>query len=89
MKKSTKKSNQKLEIKFQFKTSVDAQIDSPRIRGCEQFDIRCTQKNLFKILLNQPEISLYLAFFRLIWIQTDVCLVPIQSENGKYYLISG
>ena len=48
-----------------------------------------TQRNLFEILLNQPEIRLYLSFFRLIWIQTKVHLDPNQSENGKYNLISG
>ena len=48
-----------------------------------------TQKNLFEILLNQPEIRLYLTIFRLILHQIDVRFVPNQSENGKYNLISG
>ena len=41
-----------------------------------------TQRKLFEILLNQPEI-------RLILIQTDVRLAPNQLENGKLNLISG
>ena len=48
-----------------------------------------TQRNPFKILLNQPEIRLYLTIFRLIWIQTDFGLDPNQSENDRYNLISG
>ena len=45
-------------------------------------------KYLFDILLNHPEIRLYLQFFRSIWIQTDtVCLDPNQYKNGKYNLI--
>ena len=48
-----------------------------------------TQRNLFKIWLNQPEIRFYLPF-RLIWRnQTDLRLVANQSENGKYNMISG
>ena len=39
---------------------------------------RHTQRILFEILLNQTEIRLYLPF----------SLVPNQSENGKYNLIS-
>ena len=42
----------------------------------------CTQRNLFKILLYQPKIRLYLPFFQLIWNQTDVSLVPNQSEKS-------
>ena len=33
-----------------------------------------TQINIFEILLNQPKIRLYLPFFRLIWIQTNIRL---------------
>ena len=40
--------------------------------------------NLIKSNLNQ----IVFTIFRLIWNQTNVCLVPNQSENGKYYLIS-
>ena len=47
-----------------------------------------TQRNLFKILLNQTEIRWYLPLQWLIWNQTDVCLVLNQSEKGKYNLIS-
>ena len=43
-----------------------------------------TQRNLFGILLNQPEIRLYSPFPPLIWIQTEVRFDPYQSENGKY-----
>ena len=42
-----------------------------------------TQGIIFEILLNQPEIRLYLLFYRFIWNQTDVRLDPNQSENGK------
>ena len=49
-----------------------------------------TQRNIFDILLNQPKIRLYLlTIFRLICILTNVRLIPNQSENGKYNLISG
>ena len=49
--------------------------------------LTCTQRNLFEILLNHPEIRLCLpidwSIFRLIWNQTDcVRLVPNQSERG-------
>ena len=42
-------------------------------------------RNLIKSTRNQNVINI----FRLIWNQTDVRLVPNQSENGKYNLISG
>ena len=41
-------------------------------------------RNLMKSTWNQ----ILLTIFRLIWIKTDVRLVPNQSENGKYNLIS-
>ena len=47
-----------------------------------------TQRNLFEILLNQPEIGLYLSFSGWFWIQTDIRLDPNQLENGKYNLTS-
>ena len=43
-----------------------------------------TQQNLVKSNRNQ----IVFTFFRQIWNQTDVRLVPNQSENGKYNLIS-
>ena len=49
-----------------------------------------TQRNVFEIVLNQPEIRLYLPFSD--WLRTEnerVHLVPNQSENGKHNLISG
>ena len=46
------------------------------------------RENLFKILLNQTAIRLYLPFSDRFWNQTDFCLVPNQLENGKYNLIS-
>ena len=42
-------------------------------------------QNLIKATRNQ----IVFTTFRLIWNQTDVRLVPNQSENGKYNLISG
>ena len=42
-------------------------------------------QNLIKSNRNQIVITI----FRLIWIQMDVCLVPNESENSKYNLISG
>ena len=42
-----------------------------------------TQRNLFKILLNQ----IVFTIFRLIWNQTDNCLVPNWSENVYHNLI--
>ena len=42
-------------------------------------------RNLLKSNRNQTVVTV----FRLIWIQTDVRLVPNQSENGNYNLISG
>ena len=48
---------------------------------------RCrTHRNVFQILLNLPEIRLYLLFFRLIMSHTEFRLVPNQSKNGKYNL---
>ena len=41
-------------------------------------------RNLIKSIRNQ----IVFTIFRLIWHQTDVCLVPNQSENGEYNLIS-
>ena len=47
--------------------------------------VQYTQRKLFEILLKQTEIRLYqFIIFRLIWNQTDVRLVPNQSENGVY-----
>ena len=49
-----------------------------------------TQRNIFEMLLNQTGIRLYLSFSN--WFGTAngrVRLVPNQSENGKYNLISG
>ena len=49
-----------------------------------------TQRNLFDILLNQPDIRLYLPFSDWFGTQTDVSVcVPNQSKNGNYNLISG
>ena len=48
-----------------------------------------TQRNIFEILLNQPEISFYLPFSD--WFETKQTLsfcVPNQLEKGKYNLIS-
>ena len=49
--------------------------------------IHYTQRNLCEILLNQTETRL-VTIFQLIWNQTDVRLVPNQSENEKYNLTS-
>ena len=46
---------------------------------------RYTQRNLIESTRNQIVFNI----FRLIWYQTDVQLVPNQSENSKYNLISG
>ena len=43
-----------------------------------------TQGNLFEILLNPAEIRLHLHFSIDLAQLTDVCLLPNQSENGKY-----
>ena len=45
----------------------------------------CTQRNFVESTPNQIVFSI----FRLILIQTDVRLVPNQSESGKYNLILG
>ena len=47
-----------------------------------------TEKS-FRNLIKSTRNQIPLTIFRLIWIQTDVRLVPNQSENGKYNLISG
>ena len=54
---------------------------------CNSQCIRCTQRNIFEILLNQPGISLYIPFL----INQTRNPIPIdsnQSGNGKYNLIS-
>ena len=54
-----------------------------------QCEVTYTQTNLFKILLNQPEIGLYLPFSDwFLYKRTSVC-VPNQSVHGIYKLISG
>ena len=49
-----------------------------------------TLRNLFEILLNQPEIRLYLPSFDWFGTANGHCpfAVPNQSENGEYNLIS-
>ena len=50
----------------------------------------CSPRNFSKVLLNQPEIRLYLPYSDWFGTQTyAVRLDPNQSENGKYNLISG
>ena len=48
-----------------------------------------TQKNTFKILLNQPEIRLYLPFSDWFGTKRTSFWCLNQSENGKYNMISG
>ena len=43
----------------------------------------------FRILIKSTWNQIVFTILRLIWIQTDVCLDPDQSENVKYNLISG
>ena len=45
-----------------------------------------TEKTFWN-LVNSNQNQIVFTIFRLIWIQTDVSLDPIQSENGKYNLI--
>ena len=51
-----------------------------------------TEKFFFRYLIRSTRIQIVFTIFRLIWIQTDVHLDPnqwqIQTENGKYNLIS-
>ena len=47
----------------------------------------CTQKS-FRNLIKSNRNQIVFTIFRLIWNQTDVRLVPNQSANGKYNLIS-
>ena len=47
------------------------------------------QEKSFRNLIKSTRNQIVCTIFRLIWIQTDVRLDPIQSENGKYILISG
>ena len=64
-----------------FKLSIFSKVatsESPQNVASECF---YTKKNLFEILLNQPEIR-YIYHF-------SIDLDPNQSENGKYKLISG
>jgi len=48
-----------------------------------------THINLFEVLLNQPGIRLYLAFFGWFGSKRTSVKDPNQPENGKYNLISG
>ena len=43
----------------------------------------------FRNLIKSNWYQIVFTIFLLIWIQTDVCLVPNPSENGEYNLISG
>ena len=47
-----------------------------------------TQGNVFGFCSIRTQIWIVITIFRLIWNRTDVRLVPNQSENGKYNLIS-
>ena len=47
-----------------------------------------TEKS-FRNLVDPNRKSDYIYHFRLIWNQTEFCLVPNQSENNKYNLIFG
>ena len=46
-------------------------------------------ENFFQNLIKSTRNQIVFTIFRLIWIQTDVCLDPNQSKNGEYNLISG
>ena len=46
-------------------------------------------ENSFQNLVISNWTQIVFTIFRLIWNQTDIRLVPNQSENGKYNLISG
>ena len=46
-------------------------------------------REIFLILNKSTRNQIVYTIFRLIWNQTQVCLVPNQSENGTYNLISG
>jgi len=57
--------------------------------GCIDLHMAATHIELFSksYQINLKSDCIY--HIRLIWNQTDVRLVPNQSENGKYNLISG
>ena len=46
-------------------------------------------ETFFRNLIESTRNQIVFTIFWLIWIQADVRLVPNQSENGKYNLISG
>ena len=47
-----------------------------------------SQKTFWNLIISNRN-HIVFTLFRLIWIQTDVCLVPNQTENIKYNLFSG
>ena len=48
-----------------------------------------THWEMFSKSFKSERIQIVFTIFRLIWVQTAVCLVPNHSENGNYNLISG
>ena len=58
------------------------------VHGSPHIKKAYTQRYILEILLNQTEIRLYLPIFQMIYNQEDIRLVPNQSENDKYNLVS-
>ena len=46
-----------------------------------------THREIFRNLIKSNRNQIVFTIFRLIWNQTDVLLVPDQSENGEYNLL--
>ena len=58
------------------------------LKDCSGYLNRLHTEKSFWNLIKSTRNQIVFAIFRLIWSQTDVRLVPNQSENGKYDLIS-
>ena len=56
---------------------------------CSAFAVLLHTGKYFRNLIESTRNQIVFTIFRLIWIQMDVRLVPNQSENRKYNLISG
>ena len=59
-----------------------------RETGASQSIVRLHAERSFRNLIKSNRNQIVFTTFRLIWNQTDVCLVPNPSENSKYNLIS-